>query len=210
MTLLLLGMPAFATPAEGDDTCVNASSATLRACECVFTSEPDDWINLADQLDPSGTCFEFTAIVNPVPSVDRETVLQRMTQVGNHMACYSDREFSRTVSWATGYPWVVGQLLETMQDDECGLGAGIGELRSHWLEGDDWIIGTDKGDVLLIADYDLKYPNSLLQRVWEIDEDDDGAIDDMVLYWDDGRIWIAYDYATIERLNPPVDDDDKK
>lgn len=210
MTLFLLGVPAFATPATGDNTCVNAPPSTKEACECVFKSDAPDWENYADELNPDGTCYEFTAIVNSVPNLNREQALQRMTQVGNYMACYSDREFSRIVSWATGFPWVTSQLLDTMEEGECGVGAGIGVLRDIWKEGDDWMIGGEKGDRVLVVSWDRNYPDARLQRAWEIDDDGDERIDDMVLYWDDGRIWVALDYATIERLDPPVDDGDDK
>jgi hypothetical protein len=135
MSLILWGM---SSAAQAAPSCQEVDPLVAEACYCVFESVAADWM-APNALDPTGTCFEFNRIVNAVPADRRVAVLNRMDTVADNMACGSDRRFLWFQNLLpSGAVWITGQLLETMADDDCGIGQSIPEMREEWT-GDTWL-----------------------------------------------------------------------
>jgi hypothetical protein len=125
---------ALLTPARAAPDCSLLDPATAEACYCVFHSVPADWTQTPRTWDETGTCFEFTRVVNLVPKENRTDALGRMDTVAQVMACASHRRFTR---WKTNLPggwvWVTDQLLETMAEDECNIEDDLALMREAWV-----------------------------------------------------------------------------
>lgn len=165
-------------------------ASAVPACECMFLADADEWVDPAIPSQVSGSCLEFTAIVNPIAGGARSQILDWMGRMAFAYTCSAspDRKFSYKLNTNVvgGFPVVQSQLLETMADDSCNIGVGDATLREVAMNalGDQWWVYDELGKHVASIQ---AIPGDGVKRVWFYDGGTDE--DEMLISWASGAVW---------------------